>query len=78
MSDTTKNDFELVARPHGNCWQHKSMGCWIVFYENLKVAGKPCYVTYQAIESFLGRDPWAVNNRRTGAYNSLDVAMQSV
>ena len=69
-------DFEYAERPHGNCWKHKVKACWIVFYESLKEAGKPCFIAYKAIEGSFGCDPWNVNNRRVGEFRSLESAME--
>ena len=68
-------DFEHVERSHGSCWKHKMKACWIVFYESLQDAGKPCFIAYTAIEGSFGCDPWTVNNRRDGAFRSLEDAM---
>jgi hypothetical protein len=68
-------NFEIVSRPHGDCWKHKEQDYWIVFYESLKQAGKPCFCSYRAIEGSYQRDPWTVNNRVVGRFRTLDEAM---
>lgn len=68
-------DFEVVKRPHGDCWKHKTQDFWIVFYESLKDNNKPCFSAYRAIEGSYQRDPWTVNNRCVGRFRTLEEAM---
>ena len=71
-------DFELVSRPHGECWKHKTQAFWIVFYQSLKDSGKPAFLTYRAVEPCKGREPWTVNNKNVGNFITLEEAMSSV
>ena len=75
LDATVNENFEVVHRPHGDCWKHKTQDFWVVFYEALKLVGKPCFYAYRAIEGSYQRDPWTVNNRRVGQFNSLEDAM---
>lgn len=75
---TKASSFEVVSRPHGNCWRHKNQDYWIVFYESLERARKPCFVAYRAIEPSGNRDPWTVNNRAVGRFHTLENAMELV
>lgn len=68
-------NFEIVSRPHGDCWKHKTQDFWIVFYERLQKEGKACFSAYRAIEGSFGCDPWTVNNRCVGRFFTLEDAM---
>lgn len=69
------SNFEVVRRPHGECWKHKTQDFWIVAYESPKPRGKPCFKAYRAIEGCDQRDPWTVNNRCVGEFRTLAEAM---
>lgn len=70
------DDFELVHRPHGDCWRLKGRNVWIVYYWALKAEDEPAYIVYASIDYCPeGRDPWTVNNKRVAARYSLQDAM---
>ena len=75
MEVEMSTNFEIVSRPHGDCWKHKTQDFWIVYYESLKQAGKPCFSAYRTIGGSYKRDPWTVNNRCVGRFNTLEEAM---
>lgn len=70
-------NFEQAERDYspGNRWRHKRLNTWVVFYDSLKKAGKPAFFTYRAVAPCKpGRDPWTVDNRRTGEFKTLKAA----
>ena len=69
--------FELVHRPHGDCWLHKEKPVWIVEYSATKVRARH-FQAYRTVKPVpLGRDPWSIDNRRIGTedgFETLDAA----
>lgn len=69
-------EFTEKHRPHGDCWLHNAQPIWIVHYPVLKEQRKPSFIAYRAVDYLpAGRDPWTVNNRRCGEYNTIEEAM---
>lgn len=73
---TSKNkNFEIVSRPYGDRWKHKTQDFWVVFYESLAKIGKPCFSAYRSTRKAVSRDPWTVDNKCVGDFNTLEEAM---
>ena len=73
------SDFQVVGSSTGDRWKHNVQNFWIVFYQSLKQAKKPCFYTYRTVDKCpSGREPWTVDNKRVGAFNTLEEAMSDV
>ena len=71
-------DFKIVERKHGPCWQYENPKFWIVYYSHLEEIGKNPYCVYEAMYSFEGTDPWCVNNMKIASTKSLEDAFEFV
>lgn len=69
-------NFKLVHRPHGDCWQHLTQDFWIVHYPLLEGESKKGYYAYRTTQGCEpGRYPWTAPNRRVGMFDTLELAM---
>lgn len=77
-----EDQFQVVTRPHGECWLHKAKPAWVVHYP--LAPRNPHYQAYIPApwvgpDDLKGRDPWTVDSRRlsVNGFKTLKEAMQA-
>lgn len=75
-------NFDVVQRPHGKCWMHKTKPMWIVYYPLAKQKPYRAYrVKGYELPVPSGRAPWTLDNTYVGnapGYETLEEAMQAI